>query len=173
MKFPKTITGITFLLLILEFFSCDNNEDRLDGYRVRDPIIGFGKYYLVYNYNFNLYVYTFKDIDSLSERDTVFIGVTEFNRSDGKPCPAKGSELTILLKTESGDQEIFRLDSELNLRYPDNVTGYTKILPIKFQSQDYPFNGIIEINPAGDKIYAEYHSWWNNHSAVDTVYFKP
>ena len=172
MNFFKIITGITFLLTISVYFSCDNNEDRLDGYRVRDPIIGFGKYYLTYDSNYDLYVYTIKDIDSLSTKDTVFIGVTEFNRSDGKPCPAKGLELTILLKTESGDQEIYSLDSEINLWYPDNVTGYTKILPLKY-SQYYPYNGMLEINPKGDKIYAEYYSWWNNHLATDKLYFQP
>jgi len=173
MRLFKIFFLTVFFLGVFFLNSCNNNDDRLEGYRVRDPIIGFGKYFLTYNSNFDMYVYTFKDIDSLSEGDTVFIGVTEFVRSDGKSVPVKGTELTILLKTESGDYENFRLDSEINRWYPDNVTGYTKILPLKYLTQYYPFNGTLEINPAGDKIYAEYHSWWNNHSATDTLYFKP
>ena len=153
--------------------SCNYNENGLEGYSVRDPLIGFTKYYLTYNTNYNLYVYTSKGIDSVSVNDTVFISVSEFNRSDGKPCPAKGTELTILLKTKSGDCEIFRLDSELNLRYPDNITGYAKILPLSYSSEYYPFNGKLEINSKGDKIVAEYHSWWNGHLVTDTLYFQP
>lgn len=173
MNFLKLITSITFLITIFLCFSCDNNEDRLDGYTVKDPLMRYYKYYLVYNSNFDMYVYTIKGIDSLSIKDTVFIGVVEFNRSDGKPCPAKGSEITILIKTESGDYENFRLDSELNLRYPDNVTGYNKILPIKYSSDIYPFDGILEVNPIGDKIYAEYHSWWNDHPVTSRLNFQP
>lgn len=173
MNFYKILISVKFLIIISLFISCDDNEDKLDGYSVRDPKIAFTKYYYTYNSNYDLYVYTIKEIDSLSVKDTVFIGVTEFNRSDGKPCPAKGSELTILLKTESGDLEIYSLDSELNLWYPDNVTGYTKILPIKYSSYYYPLNNKLEINPTEDKIYAEYHSWWNDHLATDTLYFQP
>jgi len=153
--------------------SCNNNDDRLEGYRVNDPIISFNKYYFTYDTKFNIYLYTTKGIDSLSVKDTVFIGVTEFNRSDGKPCPVNGSELNILIETASGDQEFFRLDSQINLWYPDNVTGYTKILPIKYSSEQYPSNGMLEINPNGDKISAEYHSWWNGHLVTDTLYFQP
>jgi len=170
--FKMFILTVSFFGILL-LNSCNDSVDRLEGYRVRDPIIGFAKYFLTYNSNFDMYVHTFKDIDSLSKGDTVFIGVTEFVRSDGMPVTAKGSELTILLKTESGDFESFSLDSEINLRYPDNVTGYTKILPLKYLSQPNPFNGTLEINPAGDKIYAEYHSWWNNHLVTDTLYFQP
>ena len=172
----KTNYLVIIPFLFLFFLSCNvnnNDDDQLDGYTIRDPIIGFAKYYLVYDKKFNLYVYTTKVIDSLSMKDTVFISVTEFNRSDGKPCPAKGSELTILLKTKSGDYETFKLDSELNLRYPDNVTGYAKILPIKYTAQHYPFNGILEINTIGDGIYAEYHSWWNGDVVNDTLFFQP
>lgn len=166
---------LLLLCLVLIFGSCNtvDNEDRLEGYFARDPMVGFQRYYLK-----TYRGVTYPDllgINTLEPPDTLAFYVGEFNRADGKPCPAKGSELFFTVETMGGDREKFYLDDYSGwIERADNITPYLKILKYAFSHSGNIIpaknNQIIEINAGGDKIIATYRSYWHQHVVKDTLF---
>lgn len=163
-----------FFCLVLLFSSCNtvDNEDRLEGYFAKDPIVNFKRYYLK-TYRGVTYP-ELQNIATIESPDTLAFLAVEFNRADGKPCPAKGSELSFTIETMGGDKEKFYLDDYSDwIELADNVTPYLKILKYTFYHSGNVIpaknNQIIEINEGGDKIIATYWSYWHQHVVKDTL----
>ncbi|MCU7495856.1 MAG: hypothetical protein HF314_05245 [Ignavibacteria bacterium] len=165
---------ILFSLLLL-FNSCNmvENEDRLEGFYARDPIVHFSKYYLT-----KFHGITFPEIsriNTLHSNDTLAFFVAEFNRADCKPCPAQGSELSFEVETLKGDREKFYLDDDTGwLQHADNITPYLKILKYRLYNPERSIpvahNHTVEVSRGGDKIIATYRSYWHGHVAKDTLF---
>lgn len=171
---------LMFFIIII-FSACSlftENEDRLEGYFAKDPLIGFDRYYLkdFYLHDSTYYgkIPSFRSIDTLHNEDTIFVSITEFNRSDGKPSPQDGSLFSVKITTISGDIEIFKLDSSTDfLIWADNMTPYIKFLNYQITAErPHLFNGRIEINSRGDKITAEYASYWHGHIVNNTLIYS-
>lgn len=167
-----------FLLLYILFFlfiGCSTEleyEHRLEGKFAYDPEIGFTKVYSRYFEYSKHWGLDIKLVDTMKTTDTIFIAVSEYNRSDGKACPAKGMDLRITLVTKGGDYEEFPLDTEFSfLTSSDAVTSYQKLFPKKFESP-HKYNGILEIDSTDDIIVAIYNSYWHGHEVRDTVYYS-
>ncbi len=169
------------LLIVMSLSACSllfENEDRLEGYFALDPLIGFAKYYVkdFYLHDSTYYgkVPSFRSVDTLHNGDTVFVSITEFNRSDGKASPQNGSNFSVKITTLYGDEEIFNLDSSTDfLSWAGNMTPYIKFLNYQITSErPRLFNGTIEINSKGDKITAEYASYWHGHIVKKTLIYS-
>lgn len=162
----KKRTFFYLLLLLLSSCSTTENEpeDRLEGYFASDPLIGFSKYEEQIQY--------LRPIDTLFRTDTLVLVVSEFNRSDLKPCPAKGYELQFIIESQGGDKEYYTLsDNSAWILHSDNITPYIKFLPFVFRNP-VKNNQIFEINNAGDVIVATYRSYWHGHVVKDTLIYK-
>ncbi|MGE5457078.1 MAG: hypothetical protein ACM3RX_01855 [Methanococcaceae archaeon] len=172
---------LLFFCLVLLFSSCNkvdnedrlvDNEDRLEGYFARDPGIHFYRYYLMTAQGITFP--QMRMIDTLHSNDTLAFIVSEYNRADGKPFPAKGSDLYFEIETLSGDREKFYLDDYAGwFIHTDDHTPYFKSLTYSlYNSQKFipvKNNQRIEINKGGDKVIATYSSYWHGHVVKDTL----
>lgn len=168
---------LLLLGLVFLFSSCNTveNEDRLEGYFAKDPIVGFRRFYMK-TYRGVTYP-DLQNIATLESPDSLAFLAVEFNRADGKPCPAKGSDLSFTVETTGGDKEKFYLDDYSGwIEHADNITPYLKILKYTFYHSGNVIpaknNQIIDINAGGDKIIASYRSYWHQHEVKDTLYIS-
>ncbi len=148
----------------------DDEGDRLEGYWASDPECCFYQKVDYYLDDFG-WVRIPKISDTLNVNDTLVLSIGEYNRSDLKPCPQKGSEALFYIYTVKGDAELFFLDSKLHwFSCTDNLTLYEKQLPYRVGKVKRN-NDLLDIAETGDTIIAVYNSYWHNHEVRDTILY--
>lgn len=161
--------SIVFKILSISLFivatSCMNDGDRLEGHSARDPNIDFYKAVARFDTTYQDTFYSPLIIDNYRGEKEIYLIVGEYNRSDGKPCPAKGKDLLLTIESSKGEYETYYLNSSLPtwLQWQDNITPYIKIIYPILTNTIIQNNGIIEINNEQDTIFAYYNSYWHNN----------
>ncbi len=164
---------LIILLSLHSIMSCSDNP--LDGKHAKDPEISFNKVFAVYDSTFNDTVYYSRIIHNYQNEEKLLIIAGEYNRSDGKPCPASGKDLFFTVKSVNGEEEVFSLDTpEPNWsQSADNITHYFKYIYPVVTNTIQKHNGIVEIYNASDTLTLYYRSYWHNHLVTDSLFYNP
>lgn len=162
--------GFAFLIGLC---ACEN--DRLEGHYAKDPVISFYKVVARYNTSYGDTVFNPMIIQNYSGEKEIFVFVGEFNRSDGKPCPANGEELVFTIESSKGEHETYHLDSPLPnwMDWADNITPYLKFIYPVLTDNIKQNNSILEIHNESDTLYAYYNSYWHGNLVKATLLYPP
>ncbi|RMD90300.1 MAG: hypothetical protein D6813_09330 [Calditrichaeota bacterium] len=165
---------IVFFVCTLNFMLL-NCSDPLDGHYAKDPLISFQKVQMVYIPALNDSVPEFPIIHSYNGEREIFVTVSEYHRSDGKPVPVEGKDLYVQLESVHGEREIFSLDSPPpdQIRWSDAITPFFKFLSPQVHNTITPMNNILEFNSQGDTVTVYYSSYWHGHVVSTQITYNP
>lgn len=165
---------IVFFVCSLSFilFNC---SDPLGDHFAKDPLIAFKKVQMVYYPELNDSLPEFPIIQSYNGEQEIFITVSEYHRSDGKPVPVEGKDLYVRLESVYGEREVFSLDSPPpdQIRWADAIKPFFKFLSPQVRNTITPMNNILEFNSHGDTVTVYYSSYWHDHVVSAQITYNP
>ncbi len=164
---------LIILLFLYSIMSCSDSP--LDGKYAKDPEISFNKVFVVFDSTFNDTVYYSRIIHNYQNEERLLVIAGEYNRSDGKPCPASGKDLFFTVKSVHGEEEVFFLDTPEPdwSQSADNITHYFKYIYPEVTNTVLKHNGIVEIYSASDTLIMYYRSYWHNNLVTDSLFYNP